>query len=298
MIAMRGEGTIRILGEIMIDTVAHVSSDIAVGSDTPATISEHDGGSAANVAAWLAHAGARVELIASVGKDAAGDQALRRLATAGVSLRVHRDPATATGRCLVIVSPDGERTMLPDPGANLLLDQVDLRVSTWSEADHLHVSGYSLMRPAPRHAALAALSQARRGGLTVSLDASSSAPLRDSGPAEFLASCAPGDVLFANVEEARELAGESAPRRAAAVLAGHGLLVVIKMGADGALAALGDQVWEVAARPARAIDTTGAGDAFAAGFLAAWTGGPDLREPLESATRLAACAVSLTGARP
>ena len=298
MIAMHGAGTIRVLGEVMIDTVAHIGTEIAVGSDTAATISDHDGGSAANVAAWLAREGVRVELMASVGQDALGERALEGLARAGVTLRVHRDPVAATGRCLVIVAPDGERTMLPDPGANLRIDQLDLQLATWSQVDHLHVSGYALMRSGPREVALAALAHARRLGLTVSLDASSSAPLKDSGPARFLASCASGDILFANADEARELTGASSPMRAAAGLAAEGLIAVIKLGSDGAIAACGDQVWEVPARPAQAIDTTGAGDAFAAGFLAMWSGAPDLTAPLESATRLAACAVSLTGARP
>lgn len=287
---------IHVIGEVMVDVIAITSSPPAPGSDAQATVSDQDGGSAANVAAWLADLGAPVELIARVGSDAPGDSAVERLEAAGVVLRIQRDTDRATGRCVVIVTPDGERTMFPDPGANAHLAHVDTR--TWRTGEHLHASGYSLLREGSRAAILGALERARASGLTVSVDASSEAPLRDLGPETFLGWLEEGDLLFANAAEAQALTGGTSPEEAVAALVERGLVAVVKRGSAGALAGAGNGRWSVPAAPADARDTTGAGDAFAAGFLASWTRDRDVEEALRLATRLAARAVTLQGGRP
>jgi sugar/nucleoside kinase (ribokinase family) len=289
---------IRVVGEIMIDVLAHTSSAPAPGSDAPAVISDEDGGSGANLAAWLADLGVPVELVARVGDDARGATALGVLDAAGVTVRVARDPGRATGRCVVIVTPDGERTMFPDPGANERLAVSDLDGLAWRAGDHLHVSGYSLLREGSREAALAALERARAGALTVSIDASSEALLLAIGPETFLSWLAPGDLLLANADEAAALTGQSEPHEALRALTERDLLVVVKRGPDGAVVGSGEQRWSTPAAPAENRDTTGAGDAFAAGFLASWTRGADIEEALRLATRVAARAVSLQGGRP
>lgn len=287
---------IHVIGEVMVDVIAITSSPPAPGSDAQATVSDQDGGSAANVAAWLADLGAPVELIARVGTDAPGDSAVERLAAAGVVLSIQRDSDRATGRCVVIVTPDGERTMFPDPGANALLAHIETH--TWRTGEHLHASGYSLLREGSRAAILGALERARAGGLTVSVDASSEAPLRHLGPETFLGWLEEGDLLFANAAEARALTGGATPEAAVAALVERGLVAVVKRGSAGALAGAGNARWSVPAAPADARDTTGAGDAFAAGFLASWTRDRDMEEALRLATRLAARAVTLQGGRP
>jgi sugar/nucleoside kinase (ribokinase family) len=290
---------VHVLGEVMVDVVAHAATAPAVGTDTAASITEHDGGSAANVAAWLAQAGMPVRLIARVGADPAGAAALARLAAAGVGLDVEQDDESSTGRCIVIVTPGGERTMLPDPGANARLSPAVLDLVRWATGDHLHVSGYSLLRPSVRHVAFSAIRLAREQGLTISVDASSAAPLRATGAQEFLAWIRACDVLLANADEACELTGSTDPRHAAAGLARDASLAVVKVGADGVLAASADgREWHVAAPPTTAVDSTGAGDAFAAGFMASWTIDRDPQRALEAGTRLAARAVAVVGARP
>jgi sugar/nucleoside kinase (ribokinase family) len=291
-------GVVRVIGEVMIDTVAIATDPIAWGSDTSAAIADHGGGSAANLASWLAHLGAAVELIACVGVDPPGEYALDQLARHGVALRVRRSPEHPTGRCLVIVTPDGERTMLPDPGANLDLRPDDLACEAWSPRDHIHVSGYTLMRPRARDAALQGLVRARALGAGISVDASSSAPLLATGVGTILQACQPGDLLFANAEEAHVLSDRAEPREAAEHLADLGLVAIIKRGAGGAVAAVHDRCVEIPAHPVRVIDSTGAGDAFAAGFIASWRSSGDLSAALDAATRLAARAVGRPGARP
>ena len=114
---------------------------------------------AANVAAWLARAGVEVTLIGRVGDDAMAEVALSGLD--GVHLHVTRDPERSTGTCVVLVAPGGERTMLPDPGANDALAATDLPEF---DGDILHVSGYALLRPGSRAAALEAIERARDAG--------------------------------------------------------------------------------------------------------------------------------------
>jgi ribokinase len=255
--------TLVVLGDLMVDVVTRVADPLAPGSDTPARISMQGGGSAANVAAWAAHLGTPVSLVCRVGRDARGRDAVDALR--GIDVHVTVDYERPTGTCVVLVGPDGERTMLPDPGAN------DAPLGEIPLGKHLHVVGYALLRDGPRASALAAIERAQAAGMTVSVDPSSWALLRPGAiPAV--------DLLLPNEREASLVEGE----------------MVVKLGAGGAR--WGDL--EVAAEPVEVVDTTGAGDAFAAGFLGARLEGAGRRESLEAGCRVAARAVAQVGARP
>jgi len=275
-----------VLGEVMVDVVARLSGPLAEGSDAPASISVGGGGSAANVAAWLAFAGAPATLVARVGDDEFGALARAQLV---VDARLATDPNLPTGTCIVLVAPGGERSMVPDPGANAALSPDDLPDELFSAGDHLHVSGYSLVRPGPRPAALSAISRARVAGMSVSVDPASEALLSP----EFLSLASGADLLLPNSVEAEALGG------VAALTAGFPE-VVVKLGAEGALWTNGSDEERVPAAPmpAAALDTTGAGDAFAAGLLAARLRGASPREALTAGCELAARAVVTLGARP
>lgn len=290
---------ILVLGDVMTDVVALAEASPVRGSDVAARVSTRGGGSAANLASWLATTGRPVTMIARVGDDAAGEAAIVDLRDAGVTTRIARDPESPTGTCVVIVDPDGERTMLPDPGANDRLAPGDVPVDLFIPGAHLHVSGYSLLRDGSRAAALLALSTAREVGMTVSVDMSSAAPLAAASAENFLAWVGPADIGFANLDEASVLTGEAVASRAAQALAGVFGLAVVKVGDRGALAAdAAGGTWSAPASMVEAIDTTGAGDAFAAGFLAAWTAGAAPEEALERGATLAGRAVATVGGRP
>jgi ribokinase len=281
-----------VAGDVMCDVVAALPGPLAHGSDTPAPIALHGGGSAANVAAWAAAAGAEVTLVARVGDDELGRAAMAALRAGGVRTDVATDPERVTGTCIVLVHPGGERTMIPDAGANDAL-----AIGALPAGRHLHVPGYALLRPGSRAAARAALAQARERGMTVSVDPSSSAPLVQVGPAAFLGWVEDADLLLPNAEEARVLTGEADPEAAARALAGS-REVVVTLGADGALWTDGREVVRAPAEPAEVVDTTGAGDAFAAGLLAARLAGAAPAAALAAGCRLAARAVASVGARP
>ena len=206
-------GRIVVVGDVMRDVVATLDGPIAHASDTAARIAERGGGAGANVAAWLARAGAQATLIGRVGDDPAGAAATEELRAAGVDARLSVDPALATGTCVVLVEPGGERTMLPDPGANAALDAAPLP----ADAVHLHVAGYALLRPGSRPAALALLAAARAAGIGISVDPSSAAPLARAP--QFVEWVGAADLLLPNADEARIVTGEADPARAATLLA-------------------------------------------------------------------------------
>jgi sugar/nucleoside kinase (ribokinase family) len=268
-----------VLGDLNVDVVAVQAGALALGSDTPSRVSLRPGGGGANVAAWLAKAGVEVTLIGRVGKDALAPVALSGLED--VDLQVVHDPHHATGTCLVLVAPGGERTMLPDPGANDCLTVADLPPLA---GDVLHVSGYSLLRPGSRGAALEAIDRARDAGMKISVDPASAAPLANDPV--FLQRIAPIDLLLPNADEATVLGRQiDVPE------------VVTKFGAAGARWTNGvDTIVGRAVSVDQVVDTTGAGDAFAAGFLSVWPHGM-AADALAAGAKLAAKAVSHVGSR-
>jgi sugar/nucleoside kinase (ribokinase family) len=284
-----------VLGDVMVDVVVRLSGPLAQGSDAAAVIRFHGGGSAANTAAWLAAAGAEPVLVGRIGEDVRGRTAFDELRALGVDPRLATDPELPTGTCVVLVAPDGERTMAPDAGANDALADLDLGEDLLEAGGHLHVSGYPLLRRGSRPAARAAMARALTAGMTVSVDPSSSALLSP----QFLDDAGGAQLLLPNASEAHALTGESAPERAARSLAERFEEVVVKVGPGGALWTNGEEVLRAAAEPVEEpVDTTGAGDAFAAGLLAARADGASTAEALAAGCRLAARAVRTPGARP
>lgn len=291
-----------VIGDLMTDVIAHVDDPLALGSDTPARVRTRQGGAGGNVAAWLASLGNSVVLIGRVGDDPFGREAVQRLEESGVSARVTIDPVAGTGTCVVLVGADGERTMLPDAGANSTLSVADLPVDVLGGARHLHLSGYTLLNPGSRDAGLTALATAREAGVPTSVDAASAAPLEAVGRAEFTRVTEGVDLLFCTLDEAEVLSASRDPEVVRARLTAYYPLLVLKLGSGGVLWCAADlsatcRVPAVAAS-APVVDTTGAGDAFAAAFLSATGRGEEVAQSLTAACSLAATVVTREGSRP
>jgi sugar/nucleoside kinase (ribokinase family) len=286
--------TVLVVGDIATDVLTVYSGPLAVGSDTAAEVRITGGGSAANTAAWLVRAGVDSVLSGVVGDDDAGTARLAELREAGVRCAVRRLAGAGTG-CVVVLSSRTERSMLCDRGANAALEPSD--VDAGLPAAHLHLSSYSLFDPRSAPAGEHALRTARALGMTCSVDAGSAAPLARFGRARFLDLVRGADVLFANLDEARVLAGDA---DVIAALRPYSTMIVVKCGRDGAVLAErdGGEPISVPAQPAAVADPTGAGDAFAAGFLGAWLGGAGAAQALAAGARLGAQAVALVGGRP
>lgn len=276
------------------------AGELAIGSDTTGVVRIAGGGQAANTAAWLARAGSPVTLIAAVGADEAGRLRTAELTALGVRCAVRRHDGAATGSVIVLAS-GGERTMVTDRGAALLLDAADVAaaIAATDRPGHLHLSGYPLLDLPSRPAGLLALARARELGITTSVDASSAAPLQRVGAAAFLEWVRGVDLLLANTDEATVLVGAGTAAEQAAALTRWVQHAVVKRGDAGATWCAADgTTHEVPAHTARAVDATGAGDAFAAGLLQAWCAGAEPRAALTAATVWGADAVGRLGARP
>jgi ribokinase len=271
--------TLVVLGDVMVDVIARVAGPVARGSDTPARVSVSGGGSAANVAAWAAALGTPVCFACRVGGDERGRLAVDELLAAGVRVHAGVDRVRPTGTCVVLVEPGGERSMLPDAGAN---DAPAELPDAWLDRGrHLHVVGYALLRDGARPGALAAIERARAARMTVSVDPSSWALIREGA-------IPPVDLLLPNEREAQVLDDPLALARE----------VVVKLGPEGARWTDGRDVVQVPAVPVEVVDTTGAGDAFAAGLLCARLAGASPRAALEAGCAAAARVVAQVGARP
>jgi sugar/nucleoside kinase (ribokinase family) len=271
---------ILVVGDVMDDLVVRPLEPIAAGSDTPAEMERHPGGSGANTAAWLGALGAPVRFAGRVGLAD-----LRRHASAleryGVDARLSGDPRTQTGRIVVLTH---DRSMFTDRGANLALGPEDLGDELLDGITHIHVSGYSLLQEPARGAVLGLVG---RAGRPWSVDPNSAAFVRDT---PFLAWTAGATICFPNEDEARVLG--------AAVDDAYEVLVC-KRGSRGALVQRrGAKPVEVPAEPVEAIDPTGAGDAFAAGYLAALARGEDDAGCARAGVKAAAQAIARPGARP
>jgi sugar/nucleoside kinase (ribokinase family) len=263
------------LGDLTLDVIVRLAGPIADEGDTDAEIRTGPGGQAANVAAWAAELGASARFIGKTGADDAGELVRARLTRSGVD--VVGPVEGRSGSICSLVSPEGDRSMAADRGAarDLRTDEID---PAWlSDCDHLHVSGYALMVEPVRSAALRTAELARADGARISVDLASWSAIRDSGVEVFretVRSLEP-DVVFANEDEER--------------VVGRALVAalwILKHGARGC--SFGDE--ERDALPVRRVlDSTGAGDALAAGWI---VGGPDLA--LEAAARC----VQQVGAMP
>ena len=288
--------TFVVAGALMLDVIAAVSGDIRYGTDTPAEVSFHSGGAAANLAHWMAFDGEHPHLYCVVGEDVAGTALVNELEDAGVIVHARRVHAS-TGAVIALVDGRGERTMLPNATANSGFE-TGMLADALHAGDHLHVSGYILLNEQSRPAALEYLAEARRVGATTSIDPSSSGPIRTLGPERMLEMMRGTDLLLANEEEAEALTGETDPAAAAHALLAIAGTVIVKLGAEGALLATAAGTWFDPALPVDVIDTVGAGDAFGASAIVAWKAGNDPRTVLRTGNGNGARCVAVRGARP
>jgi ribokinase len=268
-----------VLGDLMLDVVLTPTHPLQSGTDVPGQVALRQGGSAATTARWLARLGARSTLICAVGRDNEGRGLVSALDGDGVRVRATRVAGERTGRIGVLVAPGGERSFVADRAAADRLAPADLAAATF-RADLLHLPVYSLLGEPLGRAGRRAIDLARGAGALVSLDLSSVAPLLADGrhAALRLVREAAPDVLFATRVEAEAISGG----RDTSGLADVAAIVVIKHGRSGASvlarSPTGPLAFDVATAPLETTDTTGAGDAFDAGFLVAWLSTePELR---------------------
>ena len=271
------------LGDVMLDVIVRLEEPLAPGGDVRAATRAGAGGQAANVAAWAVSLGAEACCIAKRGDDAPGELVAHELAARGVEL-VGPVVAGATGVVVSIVGGDGERSLASDRGVAPSLEPSELDAG-WLDCDVLHLSGYALLREPVSDAALFAATMARERGARVSVDVAAWTEIRAFGPVRFreLIDVVAPDVLFATEAEWEMLGGAylSAPTG------------VIKRGPRGVTIVTEDARLDLSPVDGEVVDTTGAGDAFAAGFLLGGSLEDAARRGLHAAARCVATVGSL-----
>ncbi|MFF9068737.1 carbohydrate kinase family protein [Streptomyces sp. NPDC014891] len=292
-------GALLVVGDVVTDVVARHRTPLAPATDTAAEIRTLPGGAGANAACWAARSGCPdVRVLGRVGSDAADwhERALRR---AAVRPLLVRDTEAATATVIALVDASAERTFLTDSGAVLRLSPGDWSAGLLDGVARLHLSGYLFFAAPSRATARLALRDAREAGVPVSVDPASAGFLAELGTDRFLAAASGAETLLPNADEATALTGHAEPEAAAAGLSRRFPLVVVTLGAAGALVAEGGAVIaRVAAPAARPVDSTGAGDAFTGAFLAARLAGADPVKAAEAGCRAGAEAVAVVGGRP
>jgi sugar/nucleoside kinase (ribokinase family) len=272
------------LGDVMLDVIVRLEEPLAPGGDVRAATSAGAGGQAANVAAWAVALGAEGRCIAKRGSDATGELVARELTGRGVEL-VGPVAEGATGVVVSIVGGDGDRALVSDRGVapSFAPDELD---ASWLQCDVFHLSGYALLREPVSDTARLAAALARDRGARISVDAAAWTEIRTVGPIRFreLLDVVAPDVLFATEAEWEILGG-------AYLTAPTG---VIKRGPRGATVVTEDARLDLSPVETEVVDTTGAGDAFAAGFLL----GGSLEEAARRGLDAAARCVSTIGSLP
>lgn len=274
------------IGDLLLDVAIVTETALEPDDDTPAAITLRGGGQAANFCAWTAELGDHARLVTRVGNDDTGRRLVSDLETRGVEVRAVW-AAQSTGTIAVLIGPDGRRTMATQRGAIVDLSPDDLDDAWFRDAQLLHVPAYSLFVEPLASATRTAIRVVRESRGMLAVDLSSAAGLRAYGPSRMayvLARLKP-EVLFATELEAATLA---------VPLESLAQVPVLKLGATGS------RVFgrTIHAPSVRAVDPTGAGDAFAAAFCSAWLAGAAPIEAAEHAVEAATQSVLVAGARP
>lgn len=259
---------------------------------------ESSGGSAANTCAAAAELGAKVAYLGKVAKDQLGDVFRHDITAAGVHFpSTPANGGAPTARCLILVTPEGQRTMNTFLGACVTFGPADVDAALVADAAVTYLEGYLFDPPAAQAAFRAAAAAAHAAGRQVALSLSDAFCV-DRHRAAFRAMVQQDvDILFANEAEICSLYEENDFANAVEAARRDVGLAALTRSEAGSVILRGTETVEIAAAPAVVVDTTGAGDAYAAGFLAAFTAGRDLPTCGALASRAAATVIGQMGAR-
>ena len=284
------------IGDLALDVISQLKEPINYGNDTASRISSHPGGQAANVSTWITRTHSKAQLVARVGNDPVGFALISDLDKYGVEHMNLMHSGRPTGVVVILVDANGERTMFPDNGANADLEVSDL--PPLDDVDGVYLSGYALLDFRSRDAVLSMIAKIKAAGKPIYFDPTTTGAMKIVSREEVLSWVKLMDGILLNSEEALYLGDAKDVQTAEKNLTAYTPLVVIKLGSRGAMAVHGDIFAKVSAVTTNVVDTTGAGDSFAAGFIPKWLETNDLEASLSAGTALAAKCVATVGARP
>jgi sugar/nucleoside kinase (ribokinase family) len=287
------------VGDLMLDIVAQIPTsphELHLGNDTRTVISTHGGGAGGNVASWLAVLGNDVTMVGRIGNDAAGSAITSEFDALGISYGEIVKEGLHTGVVICLVDPSGERTMLADNGANAGLTISDL--PPLDGIDAVYITGYAPLAPLSRAGVLEMASAIRSRKIPIFFDPATVGGMKDVPVEEILSWCSLMDTLIMNEEEAIYLSGSSDIESTLDFFLEYAPRAIIKRGSQGAIGReRGGDLVSVIAHATQVVDTTGAGDSFAAGFIDAFGSGSNFAQAIERANVIAAHCVAIVGAR-
>jgi len=285
------------IGDAALDVIVKMQTEINVGSDTTSHISMHGGGAAANTATWLSELGHSVYFSCRLGDDAAGHAISSEFDLWKIEHRKKFLENEKTGVVVVLVDNKGERTMFPDSGANSGISESDL--PSLQGFDAAYLSGYSLFNPASTSGVLQMVNQIKKASIPLIFDPASVGTMMSFGRERAIENLAPMDIAIMNEDEARYIADCHSLHDALQYITSIVPIAVIKTGSSGAIAQIrGEKPVTSHIDAINAVDTTGAGDAFAAGFIPVWLHSKDLLTSMNAGNEVARRCVAIIGARP
>lgn len=284
------------IGDLALDVISQLKEPINYGNDTASRISSHPGGQAANVSTWITRTHSKAQLVARVGNDPVGFALISDLDKYGVEHMNLMHSGRPTGVVVILVDANGERTMFPDNGANADLEVSDL--PPLDDVDGVYLSGYALLDFRSRDSVLSMIAKIKAARKPIYFDPTTTGAMKIVSRDEVLSWVKLMDGILLNSEEALYLGDAKDVETAEKNLTAYTPLVVIKLGSRGAMAVHKDVFAKVSAVTTNVVDTTGAGDSFAAGFIPKWLETNDLEASLSAGTALAAKCVATVGARP
>jgi sugar/nucleoside kinase (ribokinase family) len=283
----------------MLDIVAQIPTSphgLHLGNDTRTVISTHGGGAGGNVASWLAVLGNDVTMVGRIGDDAAGAAITAEFDALGISYGDIVKDGLHTGVVICLVDPSGERTMLADNGANAGLSIDDL--PALDGVDAIYITGYAPLAPLSRIGVLEMVRAISARDIPIFFDPATVGGMKDVPINEILSWCGLMNTLIMNEEEAIYLSGSSDLEAALEFFLDYAQRAIIKRGSQGAIGLeRRGEIISIGTHATQVIDTTGAGDSFAAGFIDAITSGSNFAQAIERASAVAAHCVAIVGAR-
>jgi hypothetical protein len=262
-----------------------------------AQVSRSAGGSAANTIIAVAQFGGRGAFAGKVAEDELGRYCLADLRALGVDVEVPAAGAGGTGTSVILITPDAQRTMLTHLGVSADLGPADIHEPSIRRARYVYVEGYLFSQEPTRSAALRAIELAKQAGVKVALTVSDPMLIAAHRDEFWDLIEGPVDLLFCNLEEARSLTGREDAIDCAQEIHRHAENVALTLGPAGSMVMHAGEVLPIEGVPARAIDTTGAGDMYAGALLYGITNGLTWRQAGRLASHAAARVVEQVGAR-
>ena len=279
-------------GGMVLVNETEMSGILAHLPDEPATST---GGSAANATLNATRLGLRTTFLGKLGNCATAATYRERFAAIGIDTSRFKVGAVPNARSLILTTPDADRTMRTDLGAAMTLSPDEISPADFAGCRHTHMEGYLVFNEALADAVLAA---ARAAGCTVSVDLASFEVINATRPWIFKQLASGIDIVFANEDEIRALFEDrtSPFEELARRLASHGVVAAVKVGKDGAWIAKGEELHRIdPVLVDEVVDTNGAGDSWAAGFLSAYLRGKSLAEAGRIASHVGAETVKHLG---